>query len=113
MCNDCKESIDSPHMHLTEDGLEELHRLETNQELWPDAFCLECHFYSHHDINNPEQEDYNHDIIFKVEEYKDGTKIENFGVGGGIYPMRVNNWKSRVVILGTKPLPDFRILRYL
>ena len=103
MCNDCKESIDSPHMHLSEKSADEIAQLETENDLWADGFCLECQFYSHHDINNSEQESYNHDMHFKIERY-DVEERSPYG-----YTRRKS--KSRVIILGEKPKPTFPIIR--
>lgn len=105
MCNTCKESYDSPHMVLTEESHDELDKLIEEQDLWADNFCLECLFYMHHDINNPEQENYDDDIIFKVEEYQNGTEMRNYGSLFCNLRMESPKWETRVIILGTKPTP--------
>ena len=62
-------------MVLTDESHDELDKLIEEQDLWADNFCLECLFYMHHDINNPEQESYDDNFIFKVEEYQNGTEM--------------------------------------
>lgn len=98
-------------MILTAEAHDELERMQEEDELWHDGLCNQCRFYQHHDINDPTQEEYDHDMIFKVEEYQDGTKMENFGVGGICLSMEVKNWKTRVVITGIKPEPTEPCIR--
>lgn len=111
MCNTCGESFDSPHMHLTEESHDEIDRLKAEDDLYADRFCNECIFYTHHDINTPEQEEYDHDMIFEVEEYQDGTEIRNFGSAYNSYPKEVPKWRTRVVITGIKPEPTYDVIR--
>ena len=110
MCLTCGENIDSIHINLDNGGQEELDRLIEEDMLMPSDFCRECTFYTYHDINNPDQEHYDQNLIYKVEGYVDGMKTKNFGVGGITVPMKVRNWKDRIVIIGKKPKPDFQII---
>ena len=86
MCDTCGESINSSHINLTKGADEVLHKMREENELWGSYFCRECLFYSDHDINNPEQEDYDEDLIY-----------ENRGFGS----------TRHIVIVGKKPIPDF------
>ena len=110
-CQTCGESIDSDHMHLDEAASEKLDQLKEDEMLMPGRFCNECTFYAHHDINNPEQENYDDNLVYKVEEYVDGEREENFGVGGPIVRMKVRNWKTRIIIIGEKPKRTFPTIR--
>ena len=97
-CQTCGESIDSPHMHLNDEAWNKLIQLIHDDMMMPGRTCNECIFYAHHDINNPEQADYNHEITFRVEDYIDGKT--SFG-------MRWNKWYKRIIITGQKPQRKF------
>lgn len=96
-CQTCGESIDSPHIQITAEGHEELQKLKDEEILIPARFCNECLFYAYHDINNPLQADYDHDMIFEI-------KTERFEV---YKPWRGNIIKEKrsVVLTGIKPEP--------
>lgn len=104
-CQVCGESWDSPHMNLSEEShdklLDEIH----SGDLMAGRFCNECTFNAYHDINDPEQENYNHHLTYKIEEYQDGTRMGAYG--------KAPNWKRRVVITGIKPKPNLPIRRGL
>ena len=106
-CMTCWENIDSIHMNLDNNGQEKLDKTIEEEMLEACDRCLECMFYTHHDINNPEQEIYDENLIYKVEGYIDGMKTQNFGSAYNSIPMKVRNWKDRIIIVGTKPKPDF------
>ena len=99
-CMDCWENIDSDHMNLDSGGQEALEDHEKEWGLEACGPCRECIYYAH----DPE-EDYDHNLIYKVEEYiGDPPEIP------GWYGMKPN-WKKRIKIIGRKPKPNFRIIR--
>ena len=68
MCLDCGENFDSEHMHLNDEAHEKLMKLIQDGDLMPAAFCRECWFYAHHDINIKEQENYNENLVYEIKE---------------------------------------------
>ena len=104
VCMTCWENENSSHMNLDNGGQEALDQTIENQDLEAAGPCLECIFYGSHDINNPEQENYNEDLIYKVERYADGK----YGPFNGYMATR---WRSRIIIVGRKPKPKFRMIR--
>ena len=101
MCLTCRENINSQHINLTKGGQEKLDRLRKEDMLMPGDLCRECEFYAHHNINDPEQEHYNENLIYEVKEYQDGLKEKGFGM------KKVPNWKTRIITIGPKPKPQF------
>ena len=99
MCLTCGESSDSEHMHLNDEAHEKLMRLIDEELLMPAAFCRECLFHAHCDVNDPEQTEYNHDLVYKVVE--DRVEVEKPFRG------KVIETRKRIVIAGPKPKRDF------
>ena len=99
------------HLAETEESEQKLEEWIKEGLLMPAIFCNECLFYAHHDINNPEQENYNHDIHFKVEEYQNGTEMRWYGSPYNGIQMESPKWETRVIILGKKPKPNFPCIR--
>ena len=103
-CQTCGESIDSPHMHLNDEAWDKLIQLVDDDMMMPGRTCNECVFYAHHDINNPEQANYNHGITFRVEEYTDGKY-------GPFHGMMYTQWRKRIIVTGRKPMRTFPTIR--
>ena len=102
-CQDCGETLDSPHCHLTEESQDALDELIKEDLLMPGRICHECLFYAYHNINDQEQESYNHSMIFHIKE----ERIQRYDS----YRGNVIEIKKSVVITGKKPEPDFPIIR--
>ena len=64
VCIDCQEPIATPYSNITDKT--QIWSLAEAELLFMAVWCLECIFYAFHDINNPEQEEYNHEMIFEV-----------------------------------------------
>ena len=68
ICVTCNENFDSIHMILTDQAHQKLTTHRKAQELMPAGLCRECLFYAHHDINNPDQETYDENTVYEVEQ---------------------------------------------
>ena len=99
MCLTCIENFDSEHINLTDEAHQKLMTLIEDDMLMPATFCRECLFYAHHDINNPEQADYNENLIYQVK-YTD-VEVEKPFRGKCI------ETKKSIAIVGTKPKRTF------
>jgi len=99
ICTKCGENFDSDHMHLTDEAHQKLIRLIQEGMLMPAMLCRECLFYAHHDINNPEQADYNENLVYEVkEEHVEVNKP---------FRGRCIEIKKSIAIVGKKPKRTF------
>ena len=99
MCLTCLENFDSDHINLNDEAHEKLVGLRNEDMLMPAAFCRECLFYAHHDINNPQQQTYDENLIYKVKEER--VEVEKPFRGKSI------EIKKSIVIVGKKPKRNF------
>ncbi|MXV76052.1 hypothetical protein F4Z99_17480 [Candidatus Poribacteria bacterium] len=99
MCVTCGESFNSEHINLNDEAHKKLIGLIEEEMLMPATFCRECLFYAHHDINNPEQADYDENLVYEV-------KHENVEVEKPFRGKVVETRKS-IAIVGEKPKRTF------
>ena len=95
ICTDCYENYDSEHMILNDEAHEKLVSLEKNEMLMPAGLCRECLFYAHHNPNDPEQEEYDENLVYEVK-YED-VEVKKPFRGKCI------ETKKRIIIVGKKP----------
>ena len=99
MCLTCGENFDSDHMHLNDEAHAKLTKIIDDDMLMPASFCRECLFYTHHNINDPEQENYNENLIYEVIEIQ--VEVEKPFRGKCI------EIKKSIAIVGEKPKRTF------
>lgn len=99
ICVTCGENFDSEHMHLNDKAHQKLVSLIQEEMLMPAVLCRECLFYTYHNINDPEQENYNHNLIYKVKE--EIIEIEK------PYRGKDTRIKKSIAIIGKKPKREF------
>lgn len=99
MCLTCGENFNSEHMHLNDEAHQKLMNLIDEGLLMAAAFCRECLFHAHANVNDPEQAEYNHNLIYEIQEEQFETVVPFHG--------KVIQIKKSLKIVGKKPKRTF------